>query len=75
MTFKEFLQCEGEFGTVKANNGPLQLIKSMVKLAQPVRGKGTSVGRMQSAGGGLGPAQPPKITKVSGPMTKPSILN
>jgi hypothetical protein len=41
MTFKEFLNMEGQYGSVKANNGPLQLIKTMAKLAKPVTNKGT----------------------------------
>jgi hypothetical protein len=74
MTFKEFLNMEGQYGSVKANNGPLQLIKTMAKLAKPVTNKGTSVSRMFHAGGGVGPARPAKITSVSGPLTSPTFL-
>lgn len=77
MTFKEFLQLdelEGQFGAVKAHNGPLNLIQAMSKMCKPVRGKGSSVSRMFSAGNVSNPARPPKITSVSGPLTKPSVM-
>lgn len=75
MTFKEFLAMdEGQYGTVRANHGPLQLIQAMTKMAKPVTGKGTSVSRMFNAGGGPGPARPAKITSVSGPLTSPTFL-
>lgn len=71
MTFKEFL--ESQYGSVSMNNGPLQLIKSVAKMAKPVRKKGTSVGRMQSAGG-IMPARPVKISSLNGPLTSKSLI-
>jgi hypothetical protein len=76
MTFKEFLQLdelEGQFGAVKTHAGPLQLIKTMTKMAQMPKQSGSPVKRAVS--GSLGPARPVKVTTVNGPMTKPSILN
>lgn len=77
MTFREFMQLdelEGHYGDVKANVGPLGLINQMIKLAKPVKGKGSSVSRMFNAGKVASPARPPKITSVKGPMTSPSVL-
>jgi hypothetical protein len=77
VTFKEFLQLDeldGQFGAVKANHGPLQLIQAVAKMCKPVRGKGSSVSRSFNAGGKISPARPAKITSVSGPLTTPTFL-
>lgn len=77
MTFRDFLRLHelaGQFGDVKAHHGPLQLIKQQAKMVRPVRGKGSTVGRMLSAGGPTSPARPAKITSVHGPLTHPSFL-
>lgn len=75
MKFKEFIQdLEEQYGSVTANNGPLQLIKAQAKMCKPVTGKGTSISRMMKSGGGFLPSRPAKMTTVNGPMTKPTIL-
>jgi hypothetical protein len=64
MRFKEFLQAEtdGIYGPLKGLEGELGLIKQHIKLAQPVK-KGTTVGRMMSAGPKL--TQPAKPAQIS----------
>lgn len=75
MRFKDFISMhEGQYGSVMANHGPLQLIKTMAKMAKPVRGRGTSVSRMYNAGGGFKPARPSKVVSINGPLTSPSLL-
>lgn len=77
MTFKEFIQLDeldGQFGSVTANHGPLQLIKAQIKMCQPVTGKGSSVSRFMKGGGSKLPARPAKISSVNGPLTKPTFL-
>lgn len=75
MTFKEFFYLsEGQYGSVQANHGPLQLIKTQVKMCQPVKGKGSTISRMLKSAGGVLPSRPAKISSVNGPMTNPTIL-
>jgi hypothetical protein len=69
MTFKEFLELEASI-----NQGPLQLIKTQIKLCQPVKDKGSSISRMAKAGGGVLPARPAKIASLKGPLTSPTLL-
>lgn len=71
MTFKEFLLSDGQFGS------PTQTVLSFHRLEKrihtPVK-KGTSVGRMMSAGKINNPARPAGITSLNKPMTVPSVL-
>lgn len=76
MRFREFMQLDelvGQFGTVKAHQGPLQLVKALTKMVTLPRGKGSSVSRLSMASG-ISPARPAKITSVSGPLTNPTFL-
>ncbi len=76
MRFKEFLNLDelaGQFGSVTAAHGPLQIIKTQAKMCKPVRGKGSSVSRMMSSGG-ISPARPAKMSSLNGPLTKPTLL-
>lgn len=73
MTFRQFMQLDelmGQYGSVKIQDGPLDLIKQ----CKPVKGKGSSVSRMFNAGKNKNPARPARITTVNGPMTKPTLL-
>jgi hypothetical protein len=77
MTFKEFLQLDeldGQYGSVKAHQGPLQLIQAITKMVTLPKGAGSSVSRLMKAGGGALPARPAKISSVNGPLTKPTFL-
>lgn len=64
MNFKSwFYESEGLFGNIKAASGELGLIKNTIKAAQPVKNKGTTVGRMMHTGPKLTqPAKPPSMT-------------
>jgi hypothetical protein len=77
MTFKEFLQfdeLEGQFGPVKANNGPLNLIMAKIKMSKPLKGRGSTITRIMAQMKANSPARPPKITSIKGPLTKPTLL-
>lgn len=76
MRFKEFLQLEldGMFGSVKAG-GNLGIIKNHIKQAQPVKNKGTTVGRMANhIVSAPKPARPAGITSYKRPSTIQSII-
>lgn len=75
MTFKEFLSLdEGLFGQPSMAGGNIGAIKQQIKISGPVIGKGTSVGRMMSAGKVNNPARPARLGSYSKPMVTPSIL-
>ena len=75
MRFKDFMELDGMFGSVKAG-GNLGIIKSHIKDAQPVKNKGTTVGRLANhVVSAPTPARPASIRpSLKKPMTIPSII-
>lgn len=75
MKFKQFMvnQMEGLFGSPK-KVGELGLIKTQSQAVRPVSNKGTSVGRMMSAGKVKSPARPVGLVSFNKPMTLQSNL-
>ena len=57
MNFKTWLETESLLGDTKTV-GNLGLIKNQIKACQPVKNKGTTVGRMMSAGSKIGAVKP-----------------
>lgn len=79
MTFKQFMQLDedsaGLYGSIKAASGDINLIKNQIKLTKPVKGKGTSISRMMSAGTVKNPARPARLFSPTKPMTVKSSLS
>ena len=77
MKFRQFLQLEldGLFGPIKAG-GNLGIIKSHIKDAQPVKNKGSTVGRLANhVVSAPTPARPVSLgSSFKKPMTIPSVL-
>lgn len=78
MTFKEFIQInelQGQYGNVKAVQGPMGVHLSLKRMHTPVKKKGTtSVSRALSAGKFRSPSRPAIVSGPNSPTMIRSVL-